>query len=145
MKALWKRFISFSLFVQALLLLCFAGTVVQTCWLIEDIFSQQLLWRLHLGFLILYASQTLFILLKERWVCVLTVLQGVLALFTTANFIFSPILRFVGGAYFMVTIPTVEGLKAYQYVVVSLAFTLQMFSAYALFAEFDTPPENLSF
>lgn len=144
MKALLKNFTSFSLLVQTILFLCLFGLILETGLLYQDIVLQKLLWRLHLGFCILYAAQLGLILLKEKWVCVLTVLQGLLALLTTADFIFTPILRFVGGAYFMVTIPTVEGLKIYQYVFVSLAFTLQMFSAYVLFVEFDTSAENSS-
>lgn len=141
MKAFLERFSSFSLLVQVLWLFCFFGMLTEACWTCQDFIAQRLLWRLHLGFFILYASQVGLILLKEKWVCVLTVLQGILALFTTANFIFSPVLRFVGGAYFIITIPTIEGLKVYQYVAVSLAFTLQLFSAYVLFVEFNDSAE----
>lgn len=142
MKALLARFSSFSLLVQVLWVFCFFGMIAQACWLCQDLLSQRLLWRLHLGFFILYTSQVGLILVKEKWVCILTILQGMLALFTTANFIFSPLLRFVGGAYFIVTIPSIERLKVYQYVIVSLAFTLQMFSAYVLFVEFNDSTEE---
>jgi len=141
MKNFWERFTSFSLLVQVIFLLCFLSTVLEVAWLCQALAAHSVLWRLHLGFAILCASEMILILLEEKWVCVLTVLQGILALLTTADFIFTPILRFVGGAYFIVTVPTVEGMKVYQYVFVSLAFTLQMFSAHALFVEFNTPPE----
>lgn len=140
MRFLWNRFFSFSLFVQVFIAFCLLGVITNFCWLYQDFASHSLLWRLHAGFFILYAAQVVFIFLKEKWVCILTFLQGFLALFTTANFIFTPLLRFLGGGYFLFYVPTVQGIKVYQYIFLSLAFTLQMFSAYALYKEFEQPP-----
>ncbi|MGN0024925.1 MAG: hypothetical protein ACI351_05780 [Candidatus Avelusimicrobium sp.] len=100
----------------------------------RDIAGDGVLLRLHAGFLVLYASQAAFILVHERYVCVLTVLQGVLALLSSADFTFAPLVRVFGRMYFLFGTPSVEGMKAYKYVFFSLCFTLQMLSAFALFS-----------
>ena len=100
----------------------------------RDLSSDGILLRLHAGFLVLYASQVAFILLQERYVCVLTALQGGVALLTNADFTFVPLLRTLGHIYYIATVPTVEAMAVYKYVFVSAAFTLQMLSAYALFS-----------
>ena len=97
--------------------------------LARDVFSGGILWRLHMGFLLLYAGQTVFILMQEKFVALLTLLQGIIALVTMFDFIFVPILQLVGHTYYWLASPTIEALKVYQYVFVSAAFTLQMASA----------------
>ena len=137
----WQRwFFSFSLFVWLFFVLCILGLLVNVLFIARDLSFNTVFLRLHIGFGLLYLFQIIFILLREKWVCVLTLLQGVLALFTTHDFAFVPVLRFLGQIYYLFTIPTVGSMKVYKYVMVSLAFTLQLFSAYALFV--DLKPEK---
>lgn len=126
----------FPLFVQLIWLLCVLGLCINL-WLIgRDLRTDPVLLRLHLGYLILYAGQVGFILVKEKYVCLLTLLQGIIALLTTVDFIFTPLLQVIGHTYYWVCSPSVETLKVYQYVFVSLAFTLQMASAAYLWGYF---------
>ncbi len=133
MKTLWHHFCQLSLFVQIFLGFCILGLLINSVLVYRDIVYSNSLLRLHLGFSFLYISQIIFILLHERGVCVLTALQGILALMTTADFVFSPLLRALGMLYYSFVTPSVEEIKVYKYVFVSLAFSLQMFSAYTLF------------
>lgn len=96
-----------------------------------------ILFRLHAGFWVLYASQAVFILLGERYVSVLALVQGLLAFFTNADFTFVPLLRAVGTVYYVLfPVPTLQMMSAYKYIFISAAFTLQMLSAYVLFVSF---------
>ncbi len=129
MRLLIKRFVNFPVFVQLIWALCVLGVLINL-WLIgKDLLVDPVLFRLHLGYLILYAGQVVFILLQEKYVCLLTFLQGLIALFTTVDFIFTPLLQVIGHTYYWLFSPSIETLKVYQYVFVSLAFTLQMASA----------------
>ncbi len=99
-------------------------------WLMgRDLLTTPILFRLHLGYFILYMGQIVFILLQEKYVACLTLLQGIIALLTTVDFIFSRLLQALGHLYYWAFTPPVETLKVYQYVFVSAAFTLQMASA----------------
>ena len=139
----WKRwFSSFSLFVWLFFILCLLGLLANTLFIIRDLSFKTPFLRLHTGFALLYLFQIIFILLREKWVCVLTLLQGILALLTTHDFVFVPVLRFLGQIGYFFVIPTVGGMKVYKYVVVSLGFTLQLFSAYALFVELKPDEEQ---
>lgn len=129
MKALVRRWLRFPFFVQLVWLLCVLGALSNVWLLMRDMFTSAILLRLHLGFFILYAGQAAFILVREKYVCLLTILQGIMALLTTADFIFVPLLQVVGHTYYWLCSPSVEALKVYQYVFVSAAFTLQMASA----------------
>lgn len=128
MHKLFTRFLSFPFFVQVIWVLCLVGMCTNAVVLGRDIFIGGILWRLHFGFLLLYAGQTVFILAKEKYVVLLTILQAIIALLTTFDFIFVPLLQPLGYVYYQVCSPGVEALKVYQYVFVSLAFTLQMAS-----------------
>lgn len=135
MKTIWTHFSAFSFFTQLVLVLCVLGVLVNGLLIARDLSSNGILLRLHVGFLILYIFQIVFIFLYEKYVCILTLLQGVLALLTNADFIFVPLLRVIGSLYYATGTPSVEGLKVYKYVFVSMAFTLQMLTAYILFVE----------
>lgn len=135
MQQLAKRYFALNIWVKIIFFFCLFGAFVNFFLLGRDIFAHGVLWRLHSGFFLLYISQAVFILLQERYVCILTVLQGVLALWTNADFTFVPLLRLLGNFYYLVNpVPSVESLKTYAYVSASAAFTLQMLSAYALFS-----------
>lgn len=144
MMILWKRYTAFSFFTQLVLVLCVLGALVNCVFIGKDIASNGILLRLHIGFLVLYLFQIVFIFWHEKYVCVLTVLQGLLALLTNADFIFVPLLRVVGSLYYATGTPSVEGLKVYKYIFVSLAFTLQLFTAYVLYKELAFFQKNSS-
>lgn len=131
-----QRFIQFPLFIQLIWLLCVIG-MLTNIWLIgRDLLTNSVLFRLHLGYCILYVGQVCFILVQEKYVSLLTILQGIIALLTTVDFIFTPLLQAVGHTYYWAFSLSVESLKIYQYVFVSLAFTLQMASAAYLWSYF---------
>ncbi len=135
MLGLLKRYFSLNIWVKIIFFFCLFGALINLFLVFRDLSSNGILLRLHGGFLVLYASQVIFILLNERYVAVLAALQGMLALLTNADFTFVPLLRIVGQFYYLVDpAPSVETLKVYKYVFISAAFTLQMLSAYALFS-----------
>ena len=128
-----SRFLHFPLFVQLIWAFCVLGTLINLWLITRDLLTDPVLFRLHLGYLILYVGQVVFILLEEKYMCALTVLQGIIALLTTVDFIFTPLLQAIGHTYYWLFSPSIESLKVYQYVFVSLGFTLQMASAAYLF------------
>ncbi len=69
--------------------------------------------RLHLGFFILYAAQAVFILLKERMVGVLSLLQALLALWTNADFTFAFVVRVLGRVYYLSHQMSVQEISVY--------------------------------
>ena len=140
MGKLINRFFSLNIWVKIIWWFCLFGSCVSSLLVARDLISGGILLQLHAGFWVLYVSQVVFILLKERYVWVLAALQGVLALLTNADFTFVPLLRVLGGIYAAVGPElSVEGLTVYKYVFTSAAFTLQMLSAYALFSLLPKP------
>lgn len=129
MQKLIDRFWKFPFFVQLIFLLCVLGALINTVLLTRDMLHSAVLWRLHFGFFILYVGQAAFILVQEKYVCLLTLLQGIMALLTTADFIFVPLLQVAGRMYYGWFHPGIEAMKVYQYVFMSAAFTLQLASA----------------
>lgn len=130
-----KRFSRFNFWVKVIFFFCLFGVLVNTYLLCKDIRTDGVLFRLHAGFWVLYLSQAVFILLQERYVAVLAVVQGLLALFTNADFTFVPLLQVLSRFYFAVhPTPSLEAIAVYKYVFISLAFTLQMLGAYTLFS-----------
>lgn len=129
MKKFLSRFGQFPFFVQLIVLLCMLGACINILLLGHDALYGAILWRLHLGFFILYVAQAVLILAGEKWACLLTLMQGILALLTTADFIFVPLLQVAGRMYYWLFDPSIEAMQVYQYVFVSAAFTLQLASA----------------
>lgn len=130
-----KAYLNLNIWVKWVFLFCLIGLLSNAVLVGRDISHNGILLRLHLGFLILYAGQVVFMLLGERQVWALAVLQGVMALLTNADFTFFPLIRFVGNVvYSLWPDPSLEYMKVYQYISISLAFTLQMFSAFILFS-----------
>ena len=111
MRSLLKRFLLLPLFIQVIWILCVAGSLTNACLLVRDVFEGGILWRLHMGFFLLYCGQTVFILLKEKYVVLLTLLQGVLALLSTFDFTFVPLLQLVGHLYYWMSSPSLEAAK----------------------------------
>lgn len=135
MNKIVKRFFGLNVWVKVIFFFCLLGTFANIFLVCRDLSSSGVLLRLHAGFLILYAAQASFILAHERYVCVLTVLQGFLALLTSADFMFAPLVRVLGRFYYLVIpSPSVEALTVYRYVFISLCFTFQMLASYALFS-----------
>ena len=135
MQKLAARFLNLNVWVQIVFCLCLVGALTNTVLVARDIFNNGILLRLHLGFLILYAGQVVFILLEERHVWALAVLQGVMALLTNADFTCMPLVRFVGNIiYTLWPEPSLEYMKVYRYLMTSAAFTLQLLSAFILFS-----------
>ena len=135
MQKILTRFLNLNVWVQIVFCLCLVGALTNTVLVARDIFNDGILLRLHLGFLILYAGQVVFILLEERQVWALAVLQGVMALLTNADFTCMPLVRFVGNIiYTLWPEPSLEYMKVYRYLMTSSAFTLQLLSAFILFS-----------
>ncbi|WP_428073968.1 hypothetical protein [Candidatus Avelusimicrobium luingense] len=135
MLKLLQRFWDLNIWVKIVFFFCLIGLLSNTILVWRDISHSGILLRLHVGFLVLYAGQVAFILLGERQVWALAVLQGVMALLTNADFTLFPLVRFLGNVvYSLWPDPSLQFLKVYQYVSISLAFTLQMFSAFILFS-----------
>lgn len=135
MDLLLKRFFHMNIYVKIIFFFCVFGTFVNFFYVLGDLRSGGILLRLHLGFLLLYAGQVAFILLEERFVFILSVLQGILAFLTNADFTFVPLLRFLGHIYYAVyPNMSLEAMSVYKYVFISLAFTLEMLKSYILFA-----------
>lgn len=140
MNKILKCFWGLNVWVKVVFFFCLLGTFANLILLCRDISTSGILLRLHLGFFILYASQAAFMLLHERYAGVLTVLQGVLALLTSADFMFAPLVRVLGQFYYLVSPnPSVEAMTVYKYVFISLCFTLQMLAAYVLFTLLPKP------
>lgn len=135
-----KRFLDLNIWVKAVFCFCVIGALSNLVLVGRDVAHDGVLLRLHLGFLVLYVGQVVFILLEERQVWALTVLQGFMALFTNADFTFIPLVRVLGNLIY-VCIPSapLEAVKVFQYIVMSLSFTLQMLGAFILFTLLPKP------
>ena len=132
---LFTRFVALSIWIKVIFAFCLLGALFNGVSLVRDIAQNGVLLRLHVGFFILYVGQLVFILLEERQVWLLAALQGVLALLTSADFTFIPLVRVVGNIiYFLYPEPSLAYVNVYRYVLVSVSFTLQMLSAFMLFA-----------
>lgn len=136
MEKCFRLFFKFPFFVQLIVMLCVLGALINVWLLVRDALHNAILWRLHLGFLILYVAQIVFIFLREKWVSFLTLLQGLMALLTTADFTFVPLLQVAGRTYYWLCTPSISDLKVYEYVFTSAAFTLQLASAAYLWGYF---------
>ncbi len=126
-------FLELNPWVKVVLFFCVIGLLSNAGLVGKDWANHGILLRLHIGFFILYIGQVVFILCHERMVWVLAALQGIIALLTNADFTFMPLVHFLGNVVYMCwPDPSLEYTKVYQYIMISLAFTLQMLSAYIL-------------
>ena len=124
-------------FIQVIWLLCASGTALNAMLVVQDLVGDPLLWRVHMGFFLLYTAQLVLILLQEKYIFILTLLQGIFALCTSADFIFIPLLQALGTAYYWACNPSIEAVKQYEYICESAAVTLQLASAYYMWAYFS--------
>ena len=135
MRRMWRLFLSLDFRLKLVLVFCLYGLLLNTVFLCRDIRYDGLLLRLHLGFWVLYAGQFVFILLKERMVFILSLLQALLAFLTNADFTFVPVVRMAGYAAFLVKGEfTIEEMEVYKYVFVSACLTLELLKTYWIFA-----------
>ncbi len=139
MHKLLSSFMRLNIWLKVIFIFCLFGALVNFVLLWEDVLSGGILLRLHLGFLILYAGQAVFILLRERFVFVLALLQALLALWSNADFTFTPLIRMLGRLYYVSHQMTVQELSVYKYVFISLSFTLELFKAYLIFYLLPAP------
>ena len=143
MRRLWRRFWALDFLIKLIWVFCFFGFLFNLVYVIYDLRHDGLLLRLHLGFLILYLGQTVFILLKERMVCVLSLLQAVIALVTNIDFTFVPLLRAIGQVVYWLTGPfSLEDMQVYKYVFTSACLTLELLKTYLLFALLPAPKKK---
>ncbi len=135
MKGIWHRFVELDFRVQLVFVFCLYGFLLNSMFLCRDMRYDGVLLRLHLGFWVLYGGQIVFILLRERMVFVLSLLQAVVAFLTNADFSFVPVARLVGFvAYWWQGGFTLEGMEVYKYVFTSACLTLELLKTYWLFA-----------
>ena len=133
--ALSRRFFALNRWVKIIWLFCLLGAIIDLVCVINDLRQGGVLLRLHVGFLILYVGQVVFILCRERWVAVLSLLQAVMAFLTNLDFTFVPALRLIGEAIYLVHGEfSVRGLEVYKYVFVSAVFTLEILKTYFLWS-----------
>ncbi len=130
---LWQRFEGLNIWLKIIWTLCLCGFIFNTISLCKDLHTGGILFRLHLGFWILYGGQVVFILWGERLVFLLSLLQGVLALFSNLDLTFVPLVRIVGWfVYALHGTFAVEELEVYKYIFVSVCFTLEMWKTVVL-------------
>lgn len=137
-----KSFFRLNTWMHLVVCLCLLGVLINACSIMRDLRYDSILLKLHFGFLVLYFFQIVFIFLREKWVALLTILQGFMALYTNSDFTFVPVLRVLGKIYLTLFTVSVEGLEVYKYVFVSLAFTVQMYTAYTLFVSLRSKPSK---
>ncbi len=134
LSCLFNRWCELNNWLKVIVCFCLLGCLSNGILICRDLTSSGVLLRLHGGFFVLYAAQVVFIFLHERMVWIIALMQGILALLTNADFTFVPLIRVVGRIIYLATNPTVEFVKVYKYVLISLSFTVQMLSAYAEFS-----------
>ena len=142
MRKLVSYFFNLNCWIKLIFFFCVLGMLTNAYFVYRDIALGGVLLRLHAGFFLLYGAQVVFILLGERMVWILAVLQGFLALFVNADFTFMPLTRLLGRIVYSLGPVALDNMREYRYVVVALAFTLQMLSAFALFSLL--PKHNVS-
>ena len=146
MKSLGHRFLQLPFLLKIIWIFCLLGTILNAIFIFRDLQGNGILLRLHIGFFILYVGQVIFILLKERMVCVLSLLQALLAFLTNLDFTFVPLGRIVGySVYIYYDGLSLEAMEVYKYVFVSFCFTVEMLKTWFLFALLPAPKkkENL--
>lgn len=143
MKSLWRRFVELDFLLKLIWIFCLLGALLNAVWVTKDLRSGGILLRLHSGFLVLYAGQVIFILLKERAVFVLSLLQAGLAFVTSADFTFVPVFRLVGRLVYAAQGGlSIEQMKVYKYVFISACFTAELLKTWMLWALLPSPKKR---
>lgn len=132
-----KRFMELNIYIRVILIFCLFGTFVNIFSMIDDIRTGGVLFRLHFGFFLLYVSQVIFLMMKERMVFVLSLLQVFVAFITNADFTFVPILRLIGYFYYALgPTMTAEHIRVYKYVFLSACVTTELLKTYLMYVSF---------
>ena len=139
----WKRFCQLHFLLKIIWIFCLLGAIMNIFLVAHDLTHSKVLLHLHLGFLVLYVGQVVFILMNERMVFLLSLLQALVALGTNLDFTFVPALRIVGQIIYEICGGfTVDQTEVYKYVFVSLCFTLEMLKTAYLWALFPAQKSN---
>ncbi len=143
MHLLQKRWKALDFWLKVIWVFCLLGALLNLLYVCRDLLTGGVLLRLHIGFLLLYAGQAVFILMKERMVFVLSLLQAVLAFLTNADFTFVPLLKPLGRLVYMALGGfTVEQIEMYKYTFLSACFTLELLKTAWLFLLLPAPAKN---
>ncbi len=135
MRWFFKRFLSLPFLLKLIWIFCLSGMIFNLIYVCRDLRHDGLLLRLHTGFFILYAGQLVFLLLKERMVFILSLLQAAIAFATNMDFTFVPLVRLLGQLVYSIKGGfTLEEMDAYKYVFVSACMTLELLKSYLMFA-----------
>ena len=132
MKLIWNRFYALHFLLKIIWLFCLIGLLVNSVLLWRDLQQGGVLFRLHIGFWLLYMGQVVFILWGERTVFWLSLLQTILAFMTNLDFTFVPALRIVGRIFLAFGKVSIDGMEVYKYVFVSACFTLELLKTFLL-------------
>lgn len=133
MKAIWYRFCELHFLLKIIWIFCLLGVLLNTVVVWRDLNGTGILLRLHISFLVVYVTQVVFILLKERMIWIISALQAVLALATNLDFTFVPALRLIGEIIYLVNGQlSLDGMEVYKYVFVSACFTLELLKTFLI-------------
>ena len=142
-KTCWQHFIRLNFWIKMIWIFCLLGAFCNTVAICRDLQGNGILLRLHVGFLVMYVGQVVCILMHERMVFLISLMQAGFALATNLDFTFVPVVRMLGGFFYAVHGElTVDELPVYKYIFVSLCFTLELLKSYFLF--FLIPPHTNS-
>ncbi len=135
MHKLWDRFCQWNLLLKIIWIFCVLGVLVNSWLICRDFTHTKILLHLHLGFFVLYVGQVVFMLMDERMVFVLSLLQAFMALWTNLDFTFVPFLRIMGYLTFVAHGPfSLDQMEVYKYVFVSICFTCELLKTALLWA-----------
>lgn len=127
MKTVLRRFVELPFLLKIICIFCLLGALINVYLIKGDFSHKGPLIHLHLAFFVLYVGQVGFLLIKERMVFLLSLLQALIALWTNLDFTAVPVLRIIGELMVIVHGPlTLDQMEVYKYVFVSLCFTLEM-------------------
>lgn len=143
MQFLLRRWKGMDFWLKFIWVFCLLGALMNLLYICRDLLTGGVLLRLHIGFLLLYAGQAVFILMKERLVFVLSLLQAVLAFLTNADFTFVPLLKPLGRLLYIAAGGfTVEQIEMYKYTFMSACFTLELLKTAWLFLLLPAPSKK---
>jgi len=127
MATVWKHFCQLHFLLKIIWIFCLLGAIMNIFLVAHDLTHSKVLLYLHLGFLVLYVGQVVFMLMNERMVFLLSLLQAFVALGTNLDFTFVPALRIVGQIVYEICGGfSLNQTEIYKYVFVSLCFTLEL-------------------
>lgn len=134
LKICWQSFVRLNFWVKIIWIFCLLGAFCNAIAICRDLQGNSILLRLHIGFFVMYAGQVACILMHERMIVVVSLMQAIFALVTNLDFTFVPVVRLIGKLFYVLHGElSVDDLPVYKYVFVSLCFTLELLKSYFLF------------